>query len=304
MTTEGASSSEPRCAKCGNEPATAGQRWGRLCRAASKRKVRAERSAERKAARAANNWVGGVGHVAERPAPGEPEGERFAAVGNADNAGELVEILDAPIGEAGETVQHVVEHREVVQRITSTRPAARRTDLPTPAEAGLSPYQPYVGVDPRESWYGTYLTFYAAEGGPKLAAAAVGLAMRTVNAALKADPAFAEEYEAAGDYYNDFLEWSLTNLGRSKNNALAMFGRLKARMPQQYHERAQLAALGADAGSHMPDGSAATEELLRTLMRSATDATLAEWAAGARDEQAARQALPPGDTISEDPQTP
>jgi hypothetical protein len=214
-----------------------------------------------------------------------------------------VEILHAATDGAQETVQHVVEHREVVQRITSTRPAAKRPDLPTPADAGLSPYRPYVEGQPRDGWYVDYLAHYAEHGGPKLAAAAVGLPMRTVNAALKEDAAFAEEYDAAGDYYNDFLEWSLTNLGRSKNNALAYFGRLKARMPEKYHERAQLAALGAEAGSEMPDGrSGGPEDLLRTLMRSATDATLAELAAGAREEQAVRQALPA--TTTEDPPRP
>jgi hypothetical protein len=137
-------------------------------------------------------------------------------------------------------------------------------------------YRPYPTGDPAEPWYVPYLEHLAVNGGPKLAANYVSLPYRVVRSALRGDPAFEAEYEAARDFYQDLIEWESVDLARRRGNPLPYFARMKADQPERYVEKAQIATV-TNILNVSPDANPAEAgAFLAQLLGSATNATKAE----------------------------
>ena len=132
-----------------------------------------------------------------------------------------------------------------------------------------APYVPFTGsARPRETWYASFLSDLAINGGISLAAAAAGVHRGLVYRRISDDPAFAEEVEVAKAYYRDLLEWASVDLARRKDNPLPYFARLKAELPARYIDR-QAVLLAAAPGLETEDG----KSLLAAMLGSALDST-------------------------------
>jgi hypothetical protein len=146
----------------------------------------------------------------------------------------------------------------------------------------------------RASWVDLYLLDLARNGLHALAVEASGVARQDVQALKAKDRDFADEAEAALEYYRDRTEWESLELGRVRGNPLPYFARLKAERPARYVEKSIVAnvdltpGLGTDADNRA---------FLARMIASATETTRQQL-----DELGAppvvvieAQAQPPGD---------
>jgi hypothetical protein len=140
-------------------------------------------------------------------------------------------------------------------------------------------YRPYPDREPARPWYRAFLEHLAHHGGPRLAANHVGLPYRAITEAIRTDPAFADEYEAARSFYGDLIEWQSVDLARRKNNPLPYFARLKADQPEKYSERAQIAHVTNILSVGPVADVTEVATFLQSLLGNATPATRAELAA-------------------------
>jgi hypothetical protein len=154
--------------------------------------------------------------------------------------------------------------------------AAEGTKTSTTAPAA---YVPFVAGRPfqDEVWFNIFLSDLAVNGSPALAAAAAGQHIDAIERHADENAAFANEIEAASRYYRELLEWQSVNVGRTKNNPLPFFARLKAEMPGRYIERQVTANLNLNADAPPSFDSRAmlisslkhiTPETRRMLLRS------------------------------------
>jgi hypothetical protein len=145
--------------------------------------------------------------------------------------------------------------------VVPPRQAPAEKGRPTPPPP--APYVPFTGAaSPRETWYASFLSDLAINGGISLAAAAAGVHRSLVYRRISDDPAFAEEVEVAKAYYRDLLEWESVNLARRKDNPLPYFARLKAELPARYIDRQAVLLATADGSLSDADGYSLLQAML------------------------------------------
>jgi hypothetical protein len=103
-----------------------------------------------------------------------------------------------------------------------------------------------------------------------LAAAAVGITVKGVRDCAREHPAFAEEFEAAGNFYVSLLEWEGVHMSRVRNNPRPLLARLRAEMPDRYSER-QVTTLNVGPPIDAEEARALLAEMLRSLSSTTMD---------------------------------
>lgn len=163
--------------------------------------------------------------------------------------------------------------RETVENAPPTIAPAERPSPKRPESPQWPVFVPFVETagGGGEPWHVDFLVHLSANGGRRLAAADAGISQKTLDQALRTDPSFAAEVEAAEGFYRDLLEWESVNLARTRNNPLPYFARLKAELPYRYVDKA--ITLNANIGADISPVDA--RALLAEMIRDATPETLA-----------------------------
>jgi hypothetical protein len=259
------------CSRCKVHPPVPGQRWCRPCKTTAERGRRQGLSG----VAAPGGW--GENAPVEERAPVPPAADGTAErPGGTPSAGAI-----SPGATSAVTAVHQPasgRSRGVPYRGVGSEPPA--------------PYVPYRGREiARAPWVDLYLLDLAKNGGHELAAAAAGVHRSVVQALRARDRDFADETEAALEYYRDRTEWESLELGRVRGNPLPYFARLKAERPARYVEKQIIASVDMT-----PDGFTNPGELralLVEVLATATDATREQLGLPAVIDVECSRVLPP-----------
>jgi hypothetical protein len=130
------------------------------------------------------------------------------------------------------------------------------------------------GGQRKDGWEHDFLTHYAEWGNKSKAALVADVSLQTVRRREAESSAFAELVREARQAFVENLEMRLVEMGH-KNNALAIIARLRAELPEKYHEKLQIDAAVKSISLNVTATPEQASVLLREMLAEVTDATRA-----------------------------